>query len=134
MTKVNSSCDAESNSAYHYSDIFSIFLYVLLTCFCWILLDVSLLVQLFLPCTQRYSAPENINNCKEGTCLDKDCCTVLGNGTSVYNTDRRRNSIEDVAATRIQTAYRAYLVWFIQVNIAIWIYHWFQFSPPPSSI
>lgn len=47
---------------------------------------------------QRYSAPENINGYKEEICPVPD------------NEGRLGLSIEDAAATRIQTAYRSYLV------------------------
>lgn len=56
---------------------------------------------------QRYSAPEN--GYKEELCLDKEC-PVLANGASVDNQGSRGLSIEDAAATQIQTAYRAYVV------------------------
>ncbi|KAL7089098.1 hypothetical protein ACP275_13G167500 [Erythranthe tilingii] len=53
---------------------------------------------------KRYSAPANINGYKEELCSEKECA-VLSNGASAV---RRRPSIEDAAAIKIQTAYRAY--------------------------
>ncbi|KAL7129903.1 hypothetical protein ABFS83_13G099100 [Erythranthe nasuta] len=53
---------------------------------------------------KRYSAPANINGYKEELCSENECA-VLSNGASAV---RRRPSIEDAAAIKIQTAYRAY--------------------------
>ncbi|KAL0363438.1 UNVERIFIED_CONTAM: protein IQ-DOMAIN 1 [Sesamum calycinum] len=57
---------------------------------------------------ERYSAPENINGYNEELRLDKEY-PVLANGASVENQGRLGLSLEDAAATQIQTAYRAYL-------------------------
>ncbi|XP_011096411.1 protein IQ-DOMAIN 1 isoform X1 [Sesamum indicum] len=57
---------------------------------------------------KRYSAPENINSYNEDLSLDKEY-PVLANGASVDNQGRLGRSLEDAAATQIQTAYRAYL-------------------------
>ncbi|KAI3456185.1 hypothetical protein Pfo_012848 [Paulownia fortunei] len=57
---------------------------------------------------KRYSVPENINGYKEELCSEKEC-PVQANGASVDNQGRLGLSIEDAAATQIQTAYRAYL-------------------------
>ncbi|KAK4399195.1 protein IQ-DOMAIN 1 [Sesamum angolense] len=62
----------------------------------------------FFPNKQRYSAPENINGYNEELRLDKEY-PVLANGASVENQGRLGLSLEDAAATQIQTAYRAYL-------------------------
>ncbi|KAK4440024.1 protein IQ-DOMAIN 1 [Sesamum alatum] len=57
---------------------------------------------------KRYSAPENINGYNEELGLEKEC-PVVANGASVDNQGRLGLSLEDAAATHIQTAYRAYL-------------------------
>ncbi|KAL0398508.1 UNVERIFIED_CONTAM: protein IQ-DOMAIN 1 [Sesamum radiatum] len=57
---------------------------------------------------KRYSAPENINGYNEELGLEKEY-PVLANGASVDNQGRLGLSLEDAAATQIQTAYRAYL-------------------------
>ncbi|KAG8385474.1 hypothetical protein BUALT_Bualt03G0049100 [Buddleja alternifolia] len=57
---------------------------------------------------KKYSAPENINGSIEELCLEKES-SVLANGASVDNQGTLGLSIEDAAATQIQTVYRAYL-------------------------
>ncbi|KAL0442685.1 UNVERIFIED_CONTAM: protein IQ-DOMAIN 1 [Sesamum latifolium] len=57
---------------------------------------------------KRYSAAENINGYNEEVGLDKEY-PVLANGASVENQGKLGLSLEDAAATQIQTAYRAYL-------------------------
>ncbi|KAL8468177.1 hypothetical protein ACS0TY_031421 [Phlomoides rotata] len=57
---------------------------------------------------KRYSAPGSINGCKDELCLDKEC-HVLAKGASGDNQGSLVLSVEDAAATRIQTAYRAHV-------------------------
>ncbi|KAH6829137.1 IQ-domain 9 [Perilla frutescens var. hirtella] len=56
---------------------------------------------------KRYSAPRNKTGCKEELCLVKEC-SLPANGASVDNQGSLALSIEKAAATKIQTAYRAY--------------------------
>lgn len=56
---------------------------------------------------KRYSAPPTTNGCKEELCMVKDG-PIVANAASVNNQGRRNLSIEDAAATKIQTSYRAH--------------------------